>query len=230
MPLFGRRNEAPLSLEGERERLHAIRIAAEQELTRLRRELVERVATVEKRERELADALARLRGTRAGAATPAPPVADEALAHAEVGLAARAQELARREAALEERERRLVREEAKLARQGQAAPEQRLADIEARLAALQEAEKAFARTRAELAARSDELALREAALAEKERALGGGAAGAGPGVPSRADLDELEERLRRLEQETRDATAERSFGAGLRTLERKGLRGSPPNS
>jgi DNA repair exonuclease SbcCD ATPase subunit len=223
--LFGRRRREPLSLEGERERLHAVRRAAEEELGRLRRELVERVAAVEARERELADALARLR--RGGAHEPREGVED-ALAHAEIGLAARAQELDRREAALAERERALVREEARLARAAPGAaidPDERLARIEARLAALQEAERAFARTQAELAARSDELARREAALEERERALEGGGAGLG-----RAELAELEERLRRLERETREAAAERSFGDGLRTLQRKGLRRSPPNA
>src|SRR5918999_111488 len=48
-------------LRSEQQRLHAIRIAAEEELGRLRRELVERVAAVEARERELADMLARVR-------------------------------------------------------------------------------------------------------------------------------------------------------------------------
>ncbi len=44
---------------------------------------------------------------------------------------------------------------------------------------------------------------------------------------SRAELDELDERLRRLEQQTRTASAERSFGDGLRTLERRGRRAAP---
>ena len=59
MALFGRQKNEPVSIESEQERLHAIRIAAEQELGRLRRELTERVAAVEHRERELADAVAR---------------------------------------------------------------------------------------------------------------------------------------------------------------------------
>ena len=55
MALFGRRKPEYVSIESEHERIHAIRIAAEQELGRLRRELTERVAAVEQRERELAD-------------------------------------------------------------------------------------------------------------------------------------------------------------------------------
>ena len=59
MALFGKQKLEPVSIESEHERLRAIRIAAEQELGRLRRELTERVAAVEQRERELADALGR---------------------------------------------------------------------------------------------------------------------------------------------------------------------------
>jgi hypothetical protein len=42
---------------------------------------------------------------------------------------------------------------------------------------------------------------------------------------NRAELAELDERLRRLEQQTREASSERSFGDGLLTLERRGLQG-----
>lgn len=225
MALFGRRDPEPISIESEQERLRAIRIAAEQELGRLRRELTERVATVEHKERELADALAKV---RRGSGGPVPAGADAALAHAQVGLAAHAQELNRREKDLTARERALVKLETDLARRAEGEPptsEERLAQIEARLTALQEAEKAFARTQAELAAQSDELARREAALGKGKRS-GGGPSDTGL---SRAELDELDERLRRLERETRDAS-ERTFGDGLRTLERKGLRGTPPNA
>ena len=41
-------------------------------------------------------------------------------------------------------------------------------------------------------------------------------------------MDELDERLRRLERETRDATKEHGFGDSLRALEHKGLRGGSP--
>jgi DNA repair exonuclease SbcCD ATPase subunit len=221
--LFGRqKHEQPVSIDSEYERLRAIRVAAEEELGRLRRELTERVAVVEKRERELADALNRIR--QGGFAMS---VGDaQALAHAQTGLAAHAHELNRRELELESRESLLYKMEADLTRRAAAAaetPEERLEHIEKRLATLHEAEKAFARTQAELAARSADLSNRAAALAEIERS--GVVDGGGPTVPSRAELAELEERLRRLERETRDATASSSFGETLRSLEQKGLRG-----
>jgi DNA repair exonuclease SbcCD ATPase subunit len=222
--LFDRRRPEPISIEGEHARLHAIRVAAEQELGRLRRELSERVAAVEQRERELSDALARANrnpGRRTATGN------DEAVAHAQVGLAAHAQELNRREKELAARERAYLKMEADLARRAAGAaetPEERLAHIEARLAALQEAEQAFARTQAELAAQSEELASREAALAEGERSSGSSA------ITSKAGLAEIDERLRRLERETRPTPAERGFGDSLRALEQKGLRGSPPGS
>jgi len=207
-------------MRGEQERLHAVRVAAEQELNRLRTELAERVAAVERRERELADALAK---TRRGSGPKLPEGTESALNHAQVGLAARAQELNKRETDLAARERALVKLETDLARRaaGEAVdPEERLAQIEARMKALQEAEKAFARTQAELAARSDELAQREAELVERMNT----AAGASPSGLSRAELAELEDRLERLERDTRDVSIERSFGDGLRHLERRGLR------
>ena len=92
MALFARRQPEPFSIESEQERLRAIRLAAEQELGRLRLELTERVAAVEQRERELADAIARVNRS----ASRRPVVGDDrALAHAQVGLAAHAQELNR---------------------------------------------------------------------------------------------------------------------------------------
>jgi hypothetical protein len=227
--IFSRREVAePASIDAEYDRLRAIRIAAEEELGRLRKELAERVATVEKKERELADAIARV--SRGGMA-PLPPGADEALAHAQVGLAARAQELNRRENELAGRERRIVREEAEIARMsGALDTEARLAQIETRLAALQEAEKAFARTQTELAAQSEDLARREKILLDqlREGALDPELIG-GSSVTSRAELVELDERLRRLEQQTRRATEDRTFSDGLRTLERRGLGGTPPS-
>jgi hypothetical protein len=221
--LFNRRDEEQLTMRGEQERLHAVRVAAEQELARLRTELTERVAAVERRERELADALAKAR-RGSGAGQPLPAGAESALSHAQVGLAAHAQELNKREADLVARERALVKLETDLARRaaGEAVdPEERLAQIEARLKTLQEAEKAFARTQAELAAKSDELAQREAELAE--RIAAGDAPAAGSGL-SRAELTDLEDRLERLERETRDNSIERSFGDGLRRLEQRGLK------
>jgi hypothetical protein len=226
--IFSRREivEQPASIDAELDRVRAIRLAAEEELGRLRKELAERVAVVEKKERELADAIAKV---SRGAVGPVPAGADEALAHAQVGLAARAQELNRRENELALRERALVREEAELARKaGAPDAEARLAQIEARLTGLQEAEKAFARTQAELAAQSDDLARREAALLEAGRALeqaGGKAPGESSAGMNRAELAELDERLRRLEQQTREASTERSYGDGLLTLERRGVDG-----
>ena len=227
MPLFSRR-EPPTSLETEQERIRAIRIAAEEELGKLRRELAERVAAVESRERELADAVARVRGSPGY--DPLPQT-EGAIAHAQGALAAHAQELRRREEALAARERAYLDMEADLARRAkgpQPTSEERLAQIESRLAALQEAEKAFVRTRAELAARTDELDRREAALAELERTTAGGAAAA---AMSRAELDELDERLSRLERSTREAApVETGFGDSLRNLETKGLRGKTPDA
>ena len=220
MGLFGRQKTEPVSIEGEQERLRAIRIAAEQELGRLRTELTERVAAVEARERELADAIG-----RATRHSGRPGVTDDrAIEHAQVGLAAHAQELSRRERDVQARERALLRMESDLARRVATAaetPEERLQHIEERLAALQEAEKAFARTQAELAARSADLASREAALAEHAIS---GAFDPGPVIPSRAEMSELDERLRRLERETREATKD-GFGDSLRALEHRGLRG-----
>jgi hypothetical protein len=224
--LFGKQKPEPVSIGTEQDRLRAIRIAAEQELGRLRSELTERVAAVERRERELADAVARLNRSTGRA----PTGHDVALEHAQTGLAAHAQELNRRERDIAARESVLFKMESDLARRAASAaetPEERLAYIEKRLEALHEAEKAFARTQAELAARSADLATREAALAENAAA---GLVDAGPVIPSRAELDELDERLRRLERETREATREHGFGDSLRALEHKGLRGGSAGS
>jgi len=226
---IGRSDTPPASIQTEQQRLQAIRLAAEQELGRLRSELAERVAAVERRERELADALAKVGKGK----VPLPAGTDEALTHAQVGLAARAQELNKKETELGARERAIVKLETDLARRAAGEhvdPEERLAQIEARLKALQEAEKAFARTQAELATASDEIAQREAALHERERALESGATSTMAPVSSmsKADFADLEDRLRRLEQETRSAATERTFGDGLRMLERKGTRGKPP--
>ncbi len=224
MALFGKQKSDPVSIPTEQERLRAIRIAAEEELGRLRLELTQRVAAVEARERELVDAISRAGRSSAGSGSPH----DRALEHAQVGLAAHAHELNRRERELEARESLLLKNESDLARRAASAaetPEERLQHIEERLAALHEAEKSFARTQAELAARSAELASREAALAEQALS---GPVDVGPVIPSRAEMAELDERLRRLERETRDATREHGFGDSLRTLEHRGLRGTSP--
>ena len=74
------------------------------------------------------------------------------------------------------------------------------------------------RTQAELAARTDVLAQREADIAERERAID---EAAGPENANRAALDELEERLERLEVEANDGPPTGTFGESLRRLERK---------
>jgi hypothetical protein len=221
VPLFGRRDEEPATVDAELDRLQAIRVAAEEELGRLRAELTQRVAAVEKKERELADALAKVSRGRVGSV---PEGADAALVHAQVGLAARAQELDRRERDVMVRERSLVQMETDIARRAAEAaktPEETMRKLEERVAALQNMEEAFARTQAELAVRSDELARRETELLEHGRALSG--VGAGSGAMSSAELAELDERIGRLERQTREASAERGFGDSLRVLERRGL-------
>ena len=75
--------------------------------------------------------------------------------------------------------------------------------------------------------------MRETELAQRERAIqagGGTGAAAVGGGPTRDDLEDLEDRLRRLEHETRVASTDRGFGDSLRTIERRGLRGTPPNT
>ncbi|HSG12516.1 MAG TPA: hypothetical protein VLA22_01465 [Gaiellaceae bacterium] len=226
MALFGRKQNVPGSIQTEQERLRAIRVAAEQELGRLRRELTERVAAVEQRERELADAVTRV----SRAASTASPQDEAAVDRARIGITAQMQELKRRELELEGRESALLKAEAELTRRAAEAsetPEERLKHIEERMVALQEAEKAFARTRAELAARSESLASREAAVAEQELTA---PSMASPAVPNRAELAEIDERLRRLERETRDSGGARGFDEDLRTLEQRGLRGARPGS
>jgi hypothetical protein len=215
--LFGRRDAEPLSAEADEKRLRAVRLAAEEELSRLRRELVERVAAVERKERELADAVASLRRSPDG---ELPPGTGEALSRARIGLSAHAQQLAERAAELDAREKDLAAKETDLARRIAADPAVQLATIEARLATLREAETAFARTQAELAARTEVLERREGELAERERTASGA-----PSGPTSGAMQELEERVERLEVETGDRTIEHSFGDGLRRMERKGLDG-----
>ena len=91
---------------------------------------------------------------------------------------------------------------------------EQLAQLEAKLAELREAEQAFVRTHAELAARSDQLAERETELAARERALA-----ATGGV----DLEELELRIRRLEERSRNraAPSTQTFSEGLRQLQER---------
>ncbi|MBA3428930.1 MAG: hypothetical protein H0U07_10215, partial [Actinobacteria bacterium] len=96
-----------------------------------------------------------------------------------------------------------------------------LARIETKLEELREAERAFTRTHAELAARSDALAERESELALRERAV------AAREAPQAPELEELEVRIRRLEQRSRGRTGTaQTFSSGLKALEQRGLRRS----
>jgi DNA repair exonuclease SbcCD ATPase subunit len=214
-----RRDGEPPEIDGEEKRLHAIRLAAEEELARLRRELSERVAAVERKERELADALTSVRRSPGGAV---PPGAAEALSRAQIGLSVRAQELTKREAAVADRERALAKREKEFAERAAGDPEVQLAALEERLATLAAAEEAFARTRGELAARSELLSQREEDVAERERAV---ETATGTGHASPKVLEELEDRLHRLEVESHGESSERSFDDGLRRLERRGFHG-----
>lgn len=221
MRVFGRRDRET-SIESEQERLRALRTAAEAELGRLRRELQERVAAVEARERELAEAVRRARRVVPDGGTSSEE--DDALVRAEVTIRARAQELDRREKALGARDQALDEREAALASASTAAlSEEQLARIDRRLQTLREAERAFARTQAELAARSEALAQLEAAVSERRLLLG---MQTEPGW-SKAEMDELDERIRRLERAGEEAAAS-TFGGGLRSLEQKGTR--PPRT
>jgi DNA repair exonuclease SbcCD ATPase subunit len=217
--LFRRHDVEAAPPSSEAERAQAARRAGEEELARLRRELAERVASVERKERELADALAKVQTGSASSITAGAP---EVLTRPHISLAARSQELDRRAANLAARERALAEKESELASRSEelaSTPKEQLAQVDERLAALKEAEQAFARTQAELAARSDERSRREEVIAERERALKGGVSGTGL---SRSEIEDLEDRLRRLEQEAQDDRRERTFDDGLRRLEERG--------
>jgi chromosome segregation ATPase len=97
-----------------------------------------------------------------------------------------------------------------------------LAQLEAKLAELQDAQAAFARTQHELAARSDALSEREAEVANRERALEERA-----DPKSTMDIEDLEARIRRLEQggRTSPVAEQPTFSSGLRALQERGLRG-----
>jgi hypothetical protein len=92
----------------------------------------------------------------------------------------------------------------------------RLARIEARLAELRDTEKLFLRTRDELAARSEVVAARERLVAQKERELDDREDGKGQWA--RPELSEMEERLRRLEQQ-QPGEQTLGFSGGLRKLQ-----------
>jgi hypothetical protein len=99
-------------------------------------------------------------------------------------------------------------------------PEQdvdRLAQIEARLTELRDAEKLFLRTRDELADRSEAVAARERLVAQKERELDDREDGVGRWASP--ELDEMEARLRRLEQGQGGSEQTLGFSGGLRKLQ-----------
>jgi chromosome segregation ATPase len=143
-------------------------------------------------------------------------LAEREKAHAEQQPAISDEEFNAREAALAEREQELARREAELRAQD---PAEREARIASRLAELEAAELQFVKTHAELAARSERLAEREQELAARERSLGGGNGADLHDRISPVDIEAIEARLRRLEQ-----SGGVSFSAGLRALERRGVR------
>ena len=244
--MLGRRVETDDALPQERLALAEQRVALED----LKRQLVERVAAVSERERELRAALAQVTaGKPSGVALPAlvSPQADQ-LASRAAALAERERSLAAREAAfgasagngstdagqaaigeltaaLEARSRELDARERAIAERERipADPDGvRLAQIEARLAELRTAEEAFLRTRRELADHTDAISAREQLLAQRERELDEREDGWGG-----ADLQELESRLRRLETQRQTAQTG-SFSGGFRRLEEEGSRRPPP--
>ena len=183
---------------------HAQEAAAVQ-LDAMKHELAERVQAVRARERALEDAL-----------TSAPSQYVVALPRGDDDAA----RVAQRERALASREELLARREEELA---QLAPPVSETDrIEQRLADLRDAEKLFLRTQAELASRSEEVAARERLVAGRERA-------GDTGHQDRAELTELEARLRRLERAGSPAASEdkASFAGGLESLRRRGTSRQP---
>ena len=187
---------------------HAQEAAAVQ-LDAMKHELAERVQAVRDRERALEDAL-----------TSAPGQHVVALSRADDDAA----QVAQRERALAAREEMLARREEELAvapplvglPDSDAAERER---VEERLAELRDAEKLFLRTQAELASRSEEVAARERLVAGRERA-------GDTKHQDRAELTELEARLRRLERAGAPAANEdtASFAGGLESLRRRGTR------
>ena len=182
-----------------------------------RRELTERVAAVEKRERELADVIARgqprgsgsgpsrLRRRRRARPGRASPRTRTELNRRERDLTAREQArscgwspISRARAAAAETPRSVWPH--------RGAPRRASGGREGVRADPGRARGAERRPRAPRGG------------ARRERASG--VVDAGPVDPrARAELDELDERLRRLERETREATKEQGFGDGLRALE-----------
>ena len=244
MPVLGRRVEIDEALAREREALADQRAA----LDDLKRQLVERVAAVTEREKELRAALAQVNAGKTPSVVLPAVVAPDAdlLASRAAALVARERALAAREAALEAadangsgsspaaiaeltaaleaRSRELDARQRALEERERVPPDpegQRLAQIEARLDELRAAEEAFLRTRRELAEHTDAISAREQLLAQRERELDEREDGwGGP------DLHELESRLRRLETQ-RQTGQTGSFSGGFRRLEQQGSRRPP---
>ena len=228
------RQDDASDVESEREALRRQRLEAAEQLERLKRELAQRVAGVQAKERELEEQLA-----QGGRVATEPPAGAPPMAHDEraAELDALGEQLRAREAAVSERELAVVTRESELeapeaaavlpAAAAEPTPEpspDELARIEAKLAELHEAEKQFARTHAELAARSDALAEREAGLALREQSLSSRETSPAP------ELGELEARIRRLERSQSSTGTTQTFSSGLRALEQRGVRrGESPN-
>jgi hypothetical protein len=187
---------------------HAQEAAAAQ-LDAMKHELAERVQVVRDRERALEDALASAPGQHVVAL----PRGDDNAAQ----VAQRERALAAREEMLARREEELAHALPVVALPGSDAAERER--VEQRLAELRDAEKLFLRTQAELASRSEEVAARERLVAGRERA-------GDTGHQDRAELSELEARLRRLERAGAPAAGEdtASFAGGLESLRRRGTR------
>ena len=225
--MFRKQASQPASVEDERVALHQQWL----ELDALKRELSERVRSVEERERELQSVLEKAR--RDGSPLPAAGDGGNELVVAQFAA------LERRAAALTQRERELAEREGLAGGDSgtgvlPAAPlsdEQRLAEIEAKLAALRESEQAFARTQQELAARSEALTQRERLVAQRERELDQREDEA----DARPEVAELEARLRRLEQRPAIPPAPaapsvedtQGFSGGVRRLQEQGTRRRP---
>jgi hypothetical protein len=216
---FRRRDELTTA-EEERAALRAQRV----ELEELKRELAERVRSVQAREQELRGVIEQ---ARQGVLPHGTPAGDSASA-----LAAWAAELDRRERAIEEREQRADEPPPPGPSPLPAPPvpepdAARLAEIEARIAVLRDAEKAFLRTQQELADRSEAVAARERLLSLRERELDAEE----DAVLPRPLLTDIDARLRKLEQQpppTPELEQTQGFSSGLRKLEKEGTRRKEP--